>query len=117
MIHYHLNLHIILLLCISGEHVSHTELAYSPSEYSSISTYSSSHVIVADDRSPVLHIHQLPGGEESRTISREELGLGINDRVRAVNYCDNGWITVAVGRWLSEYIHSLRTYKVLFSST
>eukprot|EP00923_Selenidium_pygospionis_P036301 GHVN01063695.1.p1 GENE.GHVN01063695.1~~GHVN01063695.1.p1 ORF type:complete len:371 (+),score=31.98 GHVN01063695.1:142-1254(+) len=94
----------------TGEHVRRTDLKYSPGQYSSISQCSSSHVMVADGCSPVLHIHKLPGGEEVRIISREELGLGKDDEVQGVNYNNNGLITLAVGK--GNYTDSLRTYKV-----
>ena len=92
------------MLCIPGEHVSHQDLAYQPWVYSAITSYNHSQVIVAEDLSSSLHIHQLPSGEEIRTISYTQLGLEENDHVHVVHYADSR-LHLAVGLFYTKALH------------
>ena len=97
------------MVCVSGVHVSHKDLPYNPFEYSAITSYNHSQVIVNDRRSTLLHIYQLPSVDEIRTIRHTELDLEKSDQVFAVHHADNK-LHLAVGG--DAFTKALHVYEV-----
>ena len=99
----------LLYITITATHISYKHLDYHPHWYSSITSFNSSSVIVAQYNPPAIHIHQLPHGETVRSIGHQELGLQETDYLHGVHYTGI-LLHLAVGGHSKRT--SLHTFKV-----
>jgi hypothetical protein len=104
----------------AGEHVRHCQLEYVPLSPSAVTACSSDHIIVAERRARVLHVHSLDGREVGRHevdgVGRHEVDGRSGDWIWGIRCSTDGVLHVATGlpfvRGEDFVITMLTAYKV-----
>ena len=86
--------------------MKHHTLRYIPYD---ITSCGQCRVIIAEKCPPVLHIHQMPSGDEEKVFTHQELGLKETHKLHTVRYDERGLLYLSVS---DKAIYSLQAYQV-----